>query len=46
VGIGKVVKSGRTLTVCSGEMQAFNQGECQVVAMIQATMIAVTRNTG
>jgi len=39
VGIGKVVKSGSTLTVCSGEMLAFNQGECQVVAMMQATMI-------
>ena len=39
VGIGKVVKSGRILTVCSGEMHAFNQGESQVVAMMQATMI-------
>ena len=41
VGIGKVVKSGRTLTVCPGEMQAIYQGKNQVVALMQATMIAV-----
>ena len=45
VGIGKVVKSGRTLTVCSGEMQAVNQGKRQVVALMQATMIAVKRDS-
>ena len=43
LGIGKVVKSGRTLTVCSGEMHAFNQAESQVVALMQATMIAAAR---
>ena len=43
VGIGKVVKSGRTLTVCSGEMQAVNQDESHVVALMQATMISVKR---
>lgn len=45
VGIGKVVKSGRTLTVCSGEMRAVNQGKIQVVALMQATMIAVKRDS-
>jgi uncharacterized protein (TIGR00369 family) len=43
VGIGKVVKSGRTLTVCSGEMRAVNQNERQVIALMQATMITVKR---
>lgn len=42
VGIGKVVKSGRTLTVCAGEMQSVNQEKNMVVAIIQATMIAVS----
>ena len=42
VGIGKVVKSGRTLTVCSGEMQSVNQEKNLVVAIMQATMIAVS----
>jgi len=45
LGVGKVVKSGRTLTVCSGEMHAFNRGEGQIVALMQATMIAVERKT-
>jgi uncharacterized protein (TIGR00369 family) len=44
VGFGKVVKSGRTLTICSGEMHAFNQGESHQVALMQATMIAVKRD--
>jgi uncharacterized protein (TIGR00369 family) len=43
VGVGKVIKSGRTLTVCSGELLAFNQGQSQLVAVMQATMIAVAR---
>ena len=42
IGIGKVVKSGRTLTVCSGEMQSVNQEKKLVVAIMQATMIAVS----
>ena len=41
VGIGKVVKAGRTLTVCSGEMQAVYQEKNLVVAIMQATMISV-----
>ena len=44
VGIGRVVKSGRTLTVCAGEMHAFSQDKNRLVAMMQATMIAVTRD--
>ena len=45
LGIGKVVKPGRTLTVCSGELHANNRGESQLVALMQATMIAVERKT-
>ena len=41
VGIGKVVKPGRTLTVCSGEMHAIEAEERKVVAVMQATMICV-----
>jgi uncharacterized protein (TIGR00369 family) len=41
LAIGKVVKPGKTLTVCSGEMHAFDQGNSQLVALMQATMIAV-----
>ena len=41
LAIGKVVKSGRTLTICSGEMYIGNQSEDHLVALMQATMIAV-----
>lgn len=37
--IGKVIKSGRTLTVCQGEMIALDSGKC--VAVMTATMIGV-----
>lgn len=36
---GKVVRAGRTLTVCQGEMLAIESGKC--VALMTATMIAV-----
>jgi uncharacterized protein (TIGR00369 family) len=41
VGIGKVIKPGRTLTVCSGEMHAFIDDESKLVALMQATMMCV-----
>jgi uncharacterized protein (TIGR00369 family) len=41
IAMGKVVKSGRTLTICSGEMLAINDGEMKLVALMQATMIAI-----
>jgi uncharacterized protein (TIGR00369 family) len=43
LGIGKVVKSGRTLTVCSGELHAHQQSGSHLVALMQATMIVVER---
>ena len=40
--IGRVVRAGRTLTVCSGEVWAVCGNEARVVALMQATMMAVT----
>lgn len=38
---GRVVRAGRTLTVCAGELVAEQDGETHVVALMQATMMAV-----
>jgi uncharacterized protein (TIGR00369 family) len=41
VAIGKAIKSGNTLTVCAGEVWAYgNDGE-KLVAVMQATMMAM-----
>jgi uncharacterized protein (TIGR00369 family) len=37
--VGRVIKPGRTLTVCAGEVFATNGAEQNLVAMIQATMM-------
>ncbi len=37
---GRVLKSGRTLTVCQGEVYGLEAGECVLVASMLATMIA------
>lgn len=42
VAVGRVVKPGRTLSVCSGEVIAFASGETKLVAMMQATMMQVS----
>ena len=39
LAVGKVVKPGRTLTICSGEATARQGAERTLVAMMQATMI-------
>ena len=45
--IGTVVRSGRTLTVCSGEVVALSDGKPdKQVALMQATMIARSPRTG
>jgi len=41
VAIGKVIKPGRILTVCSGEVLAYENGDEKQVALMQATMIMV-----
>jgi uncharacterized protein (TIGR00369 family) len=39
--IGRVIKAGRTLTVCNGEVVAVEKGNEKIVAMMQATMMMV-----
>jgi acyl-coenzyme A thioesterase PaaI-like protein len=41
--IGRVVKPGRTLTVCAGEAWAHADAEPKLVASMQATMICVIK---
>lgn len=43
VAIGKVIKPGRTITVCSGEVFAYSGEESKLVALMQATMIRVEK---
>ncbi len=42
-GIGKVLRSGRTITVCSGDVIAVEGGKERVVATMQATMISLVK---
>ncbi len=42
-GIGKVIRSGRTITVCSGDVVAIEGGKERVVATMLATMISVAK---
>ncbi len=45
LGVGKVIKAGRTITVCSGEVLAVKNGIETLVAIMQATMMTmVERN--
>jgi uncharacterized protein (TIGR00369 family) len=41
VGIGRVIKPGRNLTVCLGEALAYEKGKGKLIATMQATMMAV-----
>jgi uncharacterized protein (TIGR00369 family) len=43
VAVGRVVKPGRTLTVCAGEVWAHADGEPKLIAAMQATMICVAK---
>jgi uncharacterized protein (TIGR00369 family) len=45
VGIGRVIKAGRTLAVCSGEVWAYNSGEKTLVAVMQSTLMTVKKQT-
>ncbi len=45
-GGGRVLRSGRTLTVCSGELWATQSGREVVVAVMQATMMTVRDRDG
>ena len=49
VALGRVVRAGRTLTVCTGEVRALPEGEggAEVpVAVMQATLMAVRERGG
>ncbi|MEP6991198.1 MAG: PaaI family thioesterase [bacterium] len=41
LAIGRVVRSGRTLIVCTGELRAMHDERDTVVALMQGTMMAV-----
>jgi uncharacterized protein (TIGR00369 family) len=44
VAAGRVIRSGRTITTCRGEVYGVGQdGQRAVIALIQATMMAVSR---
>lgn len=42
LAIGKVIRPGRTLFVCSGEVIAFDDGNSKLVALMQATMMQLS----
>jgi uncharacterized protein (TIGR00369 family) len=44
--VGKVIRAGRTLTVCAAEVQARSGTEETVIAVMQATMMAVRDSAG
>src|SRR3982751_305283 len=46
LAIGRVARSGRTITVCSGEVRVERSGGSAQVAMMQATMMAVRGREG
>ena len=43
--LGKVLKSGRTITVCTGDVVAIEDDKEKVVATMQATMICLAKET-
>lgn len=44
VAVGKVQTAGKLLTVCTGEVRALSGDTSKVVALMQATIVAVRRN--
>jgi len=46
VATGRVVRAGRTLTVCSGEVTTERDGATVAVLLMQATMMAVRGRAG
>ncbi|MEP6732221.1 MAG: PaaI family thioesterase [bacterium] len=43
---GRVVRAGRTITVCSGDLRALDDGDGVVVAVLQGTMMSVRDKVG
>jgi acyl-coenzyme A thioesterase PaaI-like protein len=46
IATGRVVKPGRTVTVCAGEVEAVQGGARKTVAIMQATMMSVRDRPG
>jgi uncharacterized protein (TIGR00369 family) len=46
LAVGRVVRSGRTITVCSADVSAHHEGATVQVALMQATMMAVRGRKG
>ena len=46
LAIGRVMRAGRTITVCSGELRALDDGREAVVAILQGTMMSVRDKAG
>ncbi len=46
VAVGRVVRSGRTITACQGELRAVQDDGEVVVAVLQGTMMAVRDRAG
>jgi uncharacterized protein (TIGR00369 family) len=44
--VGRVVRAGKTLTVCAGEVEVVREGSPAAVAVMQATMMAVPERAG
>jgi acyl-coenzyme A thioesterase PaaI-like protein len=45
-GVGRVVRAGRTLSVCSGELRAVQSTREVIVALMQGTMMTVRDREG
>ena len=43
---GRVVRAGRIMTVCTGEVAAVSEGDEKAICLMQATMISVTGQPG
>jgi uncharacterized protein (TIGR00369 family) len=44
--VGQVVRAGKTLTICTGEVQAERDGATSVIALMQATLMTVHDRPG
>lgn len=42
---GRVVKSGKTISVCEGKLFALTNGQGTLIAMMQATMICIRKDS-
>jgi acyl-coenzyme A thioesterase PaaI-like protein len=42
--VGRVIRAGRTLSVCAAEVQAHAAGQETTIAIMQGTMMAVQDN--